>query len=397
MEALICPQCGGQITEYSATQTFTTCKYCATKFLINSAKAAPAEIPKPVYQVTEASFDPKVFAWVGIVIVFGLGGLLLAGLIKGIKGTPYQPVVAGKTVTPTPFGGRSTPTPTPNPNLLEFGGKGTEIGLFKDANSIAVDSRGRIYVADDSLRVQQFDQKGTFVRVIKVPEKTSLYKKTRTIDKIAVGTDGKLYVAVGGVIQVYNEGSTTASRTIEVAPDYIQDFALRSDGGLIMIADNDRLETLLYVNKAGNITKRVNGFHTHAAEADPSPQETAIELIRMTTDAKDNIYSIYALGDGGTFTLSYDDEDMKILQFTPDAKFVAKFAQSINSCGIAVNSKGRIYVSEGAMINIYSNTGEQLDVISGLGNVTSFALDQDDYVYVLSNNTIVKRSARFDL
>jgi len=393
MEALICPQCGGQITEYSATQNFTTCKYCSTKFLINSAKAAPAEIPEPVYQVTEANFDPKVLAWVGIVIVFGVGGLLLAGLIKGIKGTPIQPVVAGKTVTPTPYGLRSTPEPTPNTNLIEFGGKGTENGLFKDANSIAVDSKGRIYVSDDSLRVQQFDDKGTFVSSVKVPEKTSLYKKTRTIDKIAVGADGKLYVAVGGVIQVYNEGSTTASRVIEVAPDYIQDFALRSDGGLIMISDDDRLETLIYVNKAGKITKRVQGFHTNAAEADPSPQETAIELVRMTTDAKDNIYSIYALGDGGTFTLSYDDEDMKILQFTPDAKFVSKIAQSINSCGIAVDSKGRIYVSDRALINVYSAAGDQVGSVTGFGNVTAFALDKDDNLYVLSNDTVVKRPA----
>ncbi len=43
MEALICPQCGGQITDYSPNQSFVTCGYCSTKVLINSAKPAPVK------------------------------------------------------------------------------------------------------------------------------------------------------------------------------------------------------------------------------------------------------------------------------------------------------------------------------------------------------------------
>lgn len=394
MEALICPQCGGQITEYSTAKSIATCKYCSTKFLINSARTGDSEISEPVYPVTEASFDPKVFTWIAVIIVFFVvGSIAIAVMSRGSKSYQNEPrVVKTAPSTPRP-GAYPTPSPTPDPNLLKFGGKGTENGLFKGSNSIAVDAKGRIYVADDSLRVQQFDEKGNFLSVIQVPEKTSLYKKTRTIDKIAVDRENRLFIAVGGVIQVYKDGASTVSNTIHVAPDYVQDFALRSDGSLLMIADNDRLETLIYVNKAGKITRRVNGFHTNAAEADPSPQETAIELIRMTTDNKDNIYSIYAFDDGGTFTLSYDDEDMNILQFKPDATFVGKIAKSLNSCGIAVDSKGRIYVSDGGLLDVYSNTGEQVRVITGLGNITSFALGSDDSVYVLSDDTVIKRPA----
>ena len=46
-----------------------------------------------------------------------------------------------------------------------WGGKGTEPGQFDMPHSIAIDSRGRVYVADRSNnRIQIFDQKGTFLR-----------------------------------------------------------------------------------------------------------------------------------------------------------------------------------------------------------------------------------------
>jgi hypothetical protein len=44
------------------------------------------------------------------------------------------------------------------------------------------------------------------------------YEHARTIDKIAVGDDGKLYVAVGGVVLVYGEQSTEPVHTFQVAP-----------------------------------------------------------------------------------------------------------------------------------------------------------------------------------
>jgi sugar lactone lactonase YvrE len=45
-----------------------------------------------------------------------------------------------------------------------WGGKGTEPGKFDEPHSIAIDSRGRLYVGDRrNKRVQVFDQEGTFI------------------------------------------------------------------------------------------------------------------------------------------------------------------------------------------------------------------------------------------
>ena len=46
-----------------------------------------------------------------------------------------------------------------------WGGKGTEPGKFDEPHSIAIDSRGRLYVGDRrNKRVQVFDQSGKFLQ-----------------------------------------------------------------------------------------------------------------------------------------------------------------------------------------------------------------------------------------
>lgn len=388
MEPLICPQCGGQITNYSRGQAFATCGYCATRFLIRPDE--PDDKP-PQYPVTEMTTpSPKIIAGVVLTLMALGGGFLLTALFSGIKGssppgssTPYSYSPPTRSGTPSPA--------APDPNLLSFGGKGTGNGLFQDANSITVDKQGRIYVSDDSLRVQQFDEKGTFLKTFTIPAKTGNYDHARTIDKIAAGDDGKLYVAVGGIIRIYNADSSEFIRVMEMAPDYISDFALKSDGGMDIVYDNDRIETLIVVTKTGKISKRVDGFHTKALDAAISPQETAIAAIRLAVDGVGNIFSIYAFGDLGSYQISSNNDELLIARFTPDGRYVNKFVQTMNSCGIAVDNQSRIYISESSVINVYKNNGEMVSAVTGLDAVNAFALDKDNNIYAVSGDRVIKR------
>jgi hypothetical protein len=394
MEPLICPQCGGQITSYTPGQAFTTCRYCSTTFLIETNKQKDVVPAEPVYEPVSSSPKPQLIIGVmaAVFVIFGIVifGALVASSGRS-KGTPPR------TFTPltTPDQRRyATATPTPNLNILEFGSAGTGDGLFKDPNTICVDKQGRIYVGDDSMRVQQFDDKGQFLRVIQIPSSTNHYEHARTIDKIAAGDNGKLYVAVGGTILIYEEGSTEADHTIHVAPAYIQDFALRSDGGLLIISNNDQIETLHIVSKANKVTKRIDGFHTKAADAVLSPKETGLEAIRLAVDGAGNIFSIYAFSDLGSYSLSYNEEDLMILRFTPEGKYVNKFVQTMKSCGIEVDNQSRIYITDGGdLMNIYTNTGQLVNTIPGVSGVNAFALDKDNNVYVLLKDKVVKRAA----
>ena len=393
MEPLICPQCGGQINDYSPEKAFATCGYCMTRFLIDAnRRSQQAPPPLPAFEpVRTGSNGPLLTAVAGVtvaIIVF----ILIIGIAVSNRETPKPPY---RTIAATPAQtqARSSPTATPDPNLLEFGGKGTGNGLFKDANSIAVDNQGRIYVSDDSLRVQQFDPQGQFLRTIQVPSETTHYERARTIDKIAAGDNGALYVAVGGTILIYEDGSTEPDHTIHNAPDYIQDFALRSDGGMLLVSSDGKIETLFVVSKARKTLKRLRGFHTNTADAALSPRETAVEAIRIAADGAGNIYSVYAFGDLGSYQLSYNTEELLIFRYTPEGKYVNKFVESMNSCGISVDSQSNIYISDGSSVQVYSNTGQQIATVPNVGRATAFTLDKSNNIYLLIDDMVIKRAA----
>jgi hypothetical protein len=392
MKPLICPQCGGKITEYNQWQKFATCQYCDTRFIIGQEQMPPAPFEPSYEKPDNANFAQNMIIGVvvSVALIFGIG--LFLSLVKSKPRTtppPTYPVYTTpqKTVLPAQ-------TPTPNPNLIEFGGKGTGNGLFQDADAVAVDKEGRIYVADDSLRVQQFNEKGEFLKVWQIPSETKHYKRARTIQKIAIDEKDRLYVLVGGVVQMWEQNTTDLPEmTYHAAPDFMVDFALRSDGGLLMVSINDNIETLIFMNRSEKVTRRLNGFHTETADAALSPRETGLEAIRLAVDGAGNIFSVYAFGDLGSYQLSYDEDDLMVFRFTPEGKYVNKFVKTMNSCGIAIDNRSRIYLSNESSINVYTNTGELVSTISDLGAVNAFALDKDNNIYVLSDDKVVKRPA----
>ena len=391
MKPLICPQCGGKITDYTEWQNFATCGYCETRFVIERQKpAAPAP---PVYEPLKVSgLNSNVIIGLVVGACLVVGGIFFIAIFASRKDPKptypaYKPPLSIPTVSPL-----FSPTPTPNPSLLEFGGKGTGNGLFQDADAIAVDSKGRIYVADDTLRVQQFSDKGEFLKLWQIPSQTKHYRRARTIQKIAVDDKDRLYVLVGGVVQMWEQNTTDLPEvTYEAAPDFMVDFAVRSDGGLLMVAVDNDIETLIYMNKNERVTRRVRGFHTDTADASMSPYETGLAAIRLAVDGAGNIFSIYALGDLGSYQLSYNEEDFMIFRFTPEAKYVNKFVRTMNSCGIAVDNQSRIYISDNSSIIVYNTSGEAISTIPGLNGINAFALDKQNFVYVLIDDKVIKR------
>ena len=389
MKPLICPQCGGKITNYTARQDFAVCGYCATKFVIE-----PATQPDFVYQTPNSPVPSvKAFSIAIAAVCLVIIGIFFIGIFSSRKDEPnlnyggYSKPYS----TPIPL---LSPAPTVNPNLLEFGGKGTGNGLFQDADAIAVDKQGRIYVADDSLRVQQFDEKGEFLKLWQIPSETDFYKRARSIEKIAVDDKDRLHVLVAGLVLIYENSSSEPLKLVHFAPNPIQDFAFRSDGGRLYLINDNKLEYLVQVTDAGKTVRRINGFHTKTADAVLSPYETGLAAIRLAVDGAGNIFSVYAFGDLGSYELSYNEEDLMIFRFTPEGRYVNKFVQTYNSCGIEVDNQSRIYISDNDSIHIYSNTGEPVSAVLYLPRaIDAFALDRQNNIYILSDDKVIKRPA----
>jgi len=387
MKPLICPQCGGKITNYTAQQNFAVCGYCATRFVVEQSKPSP---PKPA----DSTPNVKILS-----IVIAAGCLILAGIftitILPRRQTEPLPTFAGysrpsATPIPTPT---PAPAPTPNPNLLEFGGKGTGNGLFQDADALAVDRQGRIYVADETLRVQQFDERGEFIKLWQIPSATGFYKRARTIDKIAVDERDRIFVLVGGIVFIYENASSEPSKIIHFAPNPIQDFAFRSDGGKLYLINEGDAENLYQITDTGKTVRRTSNFHTETADASMSPRSTGLAAIRFAVDGAGNIYSVYAFGDLGSYQLSYNSEDLMIFRFTPEMKYVNKFVQTMNSCGIEVDNQSRLYLSDNDSIIIYSNTGETVSTVYAGRSIDAFALDKQNSIYILTDDKVIKRPA----
>ena len=394
MKPLICPQCGGKITEYSQWQKVLFCPYCSTRFITGEEPAEPAAHFDPMPDTSER-FQNGQNLVIGIVAAVCLifGAIIFLSLVK-TKPKPTPPSYPVYKDPPVTLYKTPAPTATPNPNLLEFGGKGTANGLFQDASAIAVDGKGRIYVADDSLRVQQFNEKGEFLKLWQIPSSGKNYKRARYIQKIAVDDQERLFVLIGGVLQMWEQNTIELPEmTYHAAPDYIVDFALRSDGGILMVSVNDNIETLIFVNRNGKATRELKGFHTQTADAALSPHETGLAAIRLAADGAGNIFSVYAFGDLGSYQLSYDTEDLVIFRFTPEGKYADKFVQTMNSCGILLDNQSRVYISDEEQLKIYTNSGELVSTVTDFGNIDAFALDQANNIYVLSDDKVVKRPA----
>jgi hypothetical protein len=379
MRPLICPQCGGQIDEYAAGAALTVCEYCGTKFLVEENKLPRVPPTPPVVDAPalETEPEPQFVKILGISLAAIAGIVLVAVLAsKPSKGiVPTTTPFVSKAATPTPV-----VTPTPDPALLRFGG-------LVDATSIAVDGEGRIYVADNKLRVQQFDAAGNLLKRLDVPAKGTVYERAHVVNKIAVGSDGRLFVAVGGAILVYGENWNARPRTLHDAPNYIQDFVVRPDGSLLAISDNDEIEALLFFSKSGAITRRVSGFHTDALNATATPLETAIELVRIAADSKGDIFSIYALDAANSYTLSYNDEDLRIVRSTPNAKFVKAFVGPGKVAALVFDASDRLLVSADETITAYDLDGNTIGSRPA-GAMNTFTVDKDGNIFAVSDDAV---------
>lgn len=389
MKPLICPQCGGSITDYSEFERFAVCNYCETKFLIEPQKAAAIVHSPPS---SGSNFNVYAIA-VGAACVI-IGGIFVLALLAGKENPqPDAPRTLSTPYPTPPVRLAPAPTATPNQNLLEFGGKGTGDGLFQDADALAVDAKGRIYVADETLRVQQFNEKGEFLKLWQIPSETQYYRRARTIEKIAVDDSDRLYVLVAGLVLIYEQDSSRPLKLVHFSPNPVQDFAFRSDGSRLYLINGGDMEYFVHVTETGKTVRRVNNFHTKAADAAVSPRETALAAIRFAVDGAGNIFSIYAFGDLGSYQLSYNSDELMIFRFTPEGRYVDKFVETMNSCGIAVDNQSRVYISDNDSIEVFSPTGEHAATVPDLRFTDAFALDRENNIYVLRDDRVVKRAA----
>ena len=279
-------------------------------------------------KVVGGSFIATVI--VSIILIFGVT-LAVIWLVTGAIDEKQQPQQQTKTAPFSPGGSIGSPTPAAQfaGEVLKFGGEGVGAGMFKDNRVIAVDRNGKIYSADyTGGKVQVFDAAGKFLTQWTTDPKTTLHE-------MAADRKGNLYLQQSSDIHMFEaETGKFLQKTERLSA---KGFALTLDGRVVVAARDG------FVVLDGNL-KPIQEFKDAA--------ERANATFGFDEVAVDGNGVIYAL----------DDQNGDVCKFAPDGKFLNRFkTNSMSPHGIAIDPKGRVFVSDASRIYVFDADGKTID------------------------------------
>ena len=178
--------------------------------------------------------------------------------------------------------------------------------IFSRITDVAVDSRGRIIIADHVVRM--FDSDGVFVRAIgSEGEGPGEY---RYMTAVAVGPDDHVFVSGSGRICEFDADGQPVADFRRITGDYVRDLLVLHDGSLYAGAYDPPTRTVIQLYRAG---KHVRGF---------------CEAIRETGDIGTRELPSYAGGymDVGLDGMIYYTQTTpyEIRKFTPEGELVLR-------------------------------------------------------------------------
>ena len=391
MEAFACPQCGAALESDASYGATVECPYCHSTVIVppelRPAPPAPPPATPPMFTGYGSDLGNKpAFSFaraLGIVVAIIAAFIFLVFLLAKPSGK------ASSTSYP-PSRPLTSPQSTPKPYVFTFGGEGTGPGLFQNAQDVAVDGDGNIFVSDDTLRIQKFNSRGEFVSLWTVPSSTQYFSKIRGgPDRLLADRQGRVYVVIGGVMLKYDGANGTSLGTGQ-GSNYVYDSALTADGGSVIVSGNAENDELIVLDAKGKTIKRVEKFISAQLE-----NQIPVEAVKVAVDGVGNIFGVYAIGSvyGGH---SYDNGDLAVFRFTSDGKYVNRFGGGGNAPGqfdlpnaIAVDGQSRVYVCNLTKgISVFTADGRYIETLKTPFWVQGMAFDTAGDLLVVGDNKV---------
>jgi DNA-binding beta-propeller fold protein YncE len=376
-----CPKCGAPVNydkDVVGANLTARCPYCNSSLSVpDEMRGRPAQVISHVnIDLRNSASGSKATKWILLIVLVPVIGVVIGVIAMGgflvplLRGTNSS----GKSGT-TPAG--TKPSNAFAKQTLSFGSEGIGPGMFKDARAIAVDASGKIYVGEyTGGRIQVFDPAGKFLTQWMVDPKMPLRG-------LAADRKGTIYVVQRGTI-TRHEGET-GKLLGEV--DYpggtgFDDLSMSADGGFVAAWYSNRDDVVRF-NSAGEVTRIIRA----------AISSTSGDSELNTRVAIDGLGNIYALG-------SFNNA---VFKFGPDGKFLTRFGDSGDQTGefhspfaIAVDGKGRVYVSDIKGIQVFDGNGRYLRVFKPDGLAFNMVFNDNNEVLIAARNRVFKYSLAED-
>ncbi len=376
-----CPSCGAPLEVKDGAKT-VKCIYCLTTVRIAGEpppemKIIKKTIPKPALDrdvvVEEYAKEEKEKTERTIALSVIIAGIILFIVGRAVLMRPSSPPAPEVYITYVPPKSTSTPFPPYASRLLTFDTNIEKASMFY-ARDMDIDADGNILVAAsdvDSSAIYKLDPQGVFV--------SKEFETDFIIRSLSAGTDGILSMSFGFDVHLYSNG-----QEIRVLENQLANDVLIGQDGSLYIVEPD--QTISRYDQDGVVNLQISKvFETHLGVS-----EIASHL------AVDKLGNMYLLG----------ESTAAIFKFAPDGTLLDQFGGKYESGSdqrqpgtfgypksIAVDSYGRIFVSDWDIVMVFDANDQYLDYfkITEDMNVQDLAFDENDYLYVLTDDYIVEK------
>ena len=377
MQTFDCPKCGAPVSYDPGIATTAHCAYCQSQLALpDELRGQPARVISQI----DIQIGPQIAAtaskaiWLVVLIPIFIVVIVLAAVFGAISRvtkslSPLTNPVASRR---GPGGSRTgDPANAFASTVLKFGSEGIGPGMMTDARSIATDGKGNIYVGEYSGgRIQVFDANGSFITQWMVDPKMPL--RGLTADR-----KGTVYIAQHGVVTRYDGQSGKPLGSLAYSEgDGFDDVTATPDGGLVCAWYRGR-DDLVRFNAEGKAVQTIRA--AVSTPADRSELNT-----RVAVDGRANIYAL------GSFTNG-------VFKFSPDGKFLNRFGSPGHQPGqlsgvdaIAVDGKGRVFISDVKGIQVFDADGRYLSVFKPDGVASGMVFNDKNELFVVARNKVIK-------
>jgi ribosomal protein L7/L12/sugar lactone lactonase YvrE/DNA-directed RNA polymerase subunit RPC12/RpoP len=262
---------------------------------------------------------------------------------------------------------------------LSFGREGTGPGYFSDAEYVAVDNDGHIFVGELSGgRIQVFDDNGKYLTQWQArgDQPGDIY-----LTGMASGRDEAVYTVVGSQLYVYDGMTGNLLGQLDHPDGWgFDDVTVAPDGSIVAAWYKNR-DDIIRFNRNGETTLLVKSAISSVTQDSELDMQVAVD------------------GTGNIYVLAYFNEGVFI--FSADGRYTSRFGSMGDDKGqftsprsIAIDNLGRIYIADFPGVMIYASDGRYLDTLPVNGAVKSMAFDDQNNLYLVADEQVLRYQLR---